>query len=81
MKNVQMTSNIYQRLNAELNTHIKFKWCGTFVGPMKILVFQWDISQTSCLQKTFYEVDGNEWAKIDTRNLLLYIFYASDQYT
>lgn len=76
-----MTSNTCQRLNTELNTHIKFKCCATFVGPMKILVFQWDASQTSCLCKTFYEVNGTEWDKINKRNVLLYIFRATDQYT
>ena len=81
MKNVQMISNICQRLNIELNNHIKFKCCDTFVGPMKIVVFQWDVSQTICLCRKFYEVNGNEWAKINPRNLLLYIFCATDQYT
>jgi len=28
-----------------------------------------------------YEVNGNEWATINTRNLLLYTFYATVQYT
>jgi hypothetical protein len=48
---------------------------------MKILLFQWDISQTSCLRKMFYEVNGNEWTEINIRNLLLYIFRATDQHT
>jgi hypothetical protein len=65
----------------ELNTHIKFKYCDTIVGPIKITVFHWNTSQTSCLCKTIYEVNGNEWAKINARNLILYIFCATVQYT